>query len=152
MREPRFLGVIGSIKFVEGFTEDTVLLMSSDLFTNINYEDFYLHFKDKDADMSVAAVLYTVSIPYGIFVLDGREIKGVKEKPIYGYYANAGIYLINKELLSLIPDDVFFNSTDFMDMLSSMNKKDIRFPITGYWLDISKHEEYAKAQELVKHL
>ena len=61
--EPRFLGTIGSVKFIEKFYNDTILVMNSDLFTDINYEDFYLHFKEHDADMSVAAVPYTVSVP-----------------------------------------------------------------------------------------
>ena len=150
--EPKYLGTIGSVKFVESFRHDTVLVMNSDLFTNIDYEDFYLHFQKNDADMSVAAVPYSVSVPYGIFELDGRDIHGVKEKPIYNYYANAGIYLIKKHLLDLIPDGTFYNATDFMEMLIRGKKKVVRFPITGYWIDIGKHEDYKRAQELVKHL
>ncbi|WP_287683470.1 sugar phosphate nucleotidyltransferase, partial [Bacteroides sp.] len=79
VREPHFLGTIGSVKFVDTFYNDTVLVMNSDLFTNIDYEDFYLHFSQNDADMSVAAVPYVVKVPYGVFNLDGREIKGVIE-------------------------------------------------------------------------
>src|SRR5574344_1688283 len=90
VREPKFLGTMGSIKFIDKFYNDTVLVMNSDLFTNINYEDFYLHFKEHNADMSVAAVPYTISVPYGIFDLDGRNLKGIIEKPTYNYYANAG--------------------------------------------------------------
>lgn len=152
VREPRYLGTMGSVKFVDTFCNDTVLVMNSDLFTNINYEDFYLHFKENDADMSVAAVPYSVSVPYGIFELNGREIEGVREKPTYNYYANAGIYLIRRELLDMIPEDTFFNATDFIEMLIREKMKVIRFPITGYWIDIGKHEDYKKAQELVKHL
>ena len=81
VREPKYLGTIGSIRFVEKFYNDVVLVMNSDIFTNINYEDFYLHFKEHDADMSVAAVPYTVSGPYGIFDLEGRNIQGLIEKP-----------------------------------------------------------------------
>ena len=92
----------------------TVLVMNSDLFTNIDFEDFFLHFCQHDADMSVAAVPYVVKVPYGVFNLEGREIKGVTEKPTISYYANAGIYLIKRKLLDLIPDDIFFNATDFM--------------------------------------
>lgn len=150
--EPQYLGTIGSIKFVETFYNDTVLVMNSDLFTNIDYEDFYLHFKNHDADMSVAAVPYSISVPYGIFELDGRNIEGVREKPTYNYYANAGIYLIKKKLLEEIPNNIFFNATDFMEMLIREKMKVVRFPITGYWIDIGKHEDYKKAQELVKHL
>lgn len=152
VREPRFLGTIGSIQFVETFHNDTILLMNSDLFTNIDYEDFYIHFINNDADMSVAAVPYSVNIPYGIFELEGREIQGVKEKPIYNYYANAGIYLIKKKHLDKIPKDTFFNATDFMEALIKEGHRVIRFPLMGYWIDIGKHEDYRKAQDLVKHL
>ena len=37
IREPQYLGTIGSIRYVECFHHDTVLVMNSDLFTNINY-------------------------------------------------------------------------------------------------------------------
>ncbi len=152
VREPKFLGTIGSIKFVRDFYNDTVLVMNSDLFTNINYEDFYLHFKEHDAEMSVAAVPYTVSVPYGIFDLKGRDIQGLIEKPTYNYYANAGIYLIKKSALEEIPEDTFFNATDLIEKLIAESKKVIRFPLNGTWIDIGNPQEYQKANELVKHL
>ena len=152
VREPKYLGTMGSVKFVDSFENDTVLVMNSDLFTNIDYEDFYLHFLQNEADMAVAAVPYSVNIPYGIFELTGRDIQGVKEKPTYNYYANAGIYLIRKELFDLIPDDTFFNATDLIELLISANRKVIRFPLTGYWIDIGKPADYQKAQELFIHL
>lgn len=152
VREPKYLGTIGSIKFVKEFYNDTVLVMNSDLFTNINYEDFYLHFKEHDAEMSVAAVPYTVSVPYGIFDLDGREIHGLIEKPTYNYYANAGIYLIKRRALDEIPGDTFFNATDLIEKLIVEGKKVIRFPLNGTWIDIGNPQEYQKANELVKHL
>ena len=152
VREPNYLGTIGSIRFVKEFHHDTILVMNSDLFTNIDYEDFYLHFKEHDADMSVAAVPYDVSIPFGIFELDGRDIKGIKEKPSYHYYANAGIYLIKKDVLKYIPQNKFFNATDLIEKLIKQQMNVIRFPITGYWIDIGQHSELQKAEELIKHL
>lgn len=152
VREPKFLGTIGSIRFVKEFYNDTVLVMNSDLFTNINYEDFYLHFKEHDAEMSVAAVPYTVSVPYGIFDLEGREIHGLIEKPTYNYYANAGIYLIKRRALDEIPDDTFFNATDLIEKLITEGKRVIRFPLNGTWIDIGNPQEYQKAQDLVNHL
>ena len=126
--------------------------MNSDLFTNINYEDFYLHFKEHNAEMSVAAVPYTVSVPYGIFDLAGRDIQGLIEKPTYNYYANAGIYLIKRSALDEIPDDTFFNATDLIEKLIAEGKKVIRFPLNGTWIDIGNPQEYQKANELVKHI
>lgn len=153
VREPKFLGTIGSIKFVENFYNDTVLVMNSDLFTNINYEDFFLHFKEHDADMSVAAVPYSVQVPYGIFKIeDRRNITGLVEKPTYDYYANGGIYLIKKSALDLIPEDTFFNATDLIEALIAAGRKVIRFPLNGTWIDIGNPQEYKRANELVGHL
>ncbi len=152
VREPKYLGTIGSVNFVDAFYNDAILVMNSDLFTNIDYEDFYIHFVEHDADMSIAAVPYSVSIPYGVLDLEGRSVRGIHEKPTYNYYANAGIYLIKRDLLQLIPEDTFFNATDLIELLIHYKKKVVRFPIAGYWIDIGKHEDYRKAEELVKHL
>lgn len=152
VREPQFLGTIGSIHFVKQFHNDTVLVMNSDLFTDVDYEDFYLHFRQHNADMSVAAVPYTVSIPYGIMDLDGRDLKGLIEKPRYNYYANAGIYLIKKECLKVIPDGKFYNATDMIEDLIKQGSRVIRYPITGNWIDIGNPQEYQKACDLAKHI
>lgn len=152
VREPKFLGTIGSIRFVPEFFNDTVLVMNSDLFTNINYEDFYLHFKEHDADMSVAAVPYDVDIPLGILNLDGRNITGLSEKPHFGYYANAGIYLIKKSALDLIPEDTMFHSTDLVESLIAAGRKVIRFPLNGMWIDIGTPQEFRRANDMVKHM
>ncbi len=152
VREPKFLGTIGSIRFVPKFYNDTVLVMNSDVFTNIDYEDFFLHFQQHDAEMSVAAIPYNVAIPYGIFDLDGRNIKGLIEKPKYNYYANAGIYLIKRGALDEIPVDTMFHATDLVEKLISEGKKVIRYPLNGTWIDIGNPQEYQKAQDLVKHL
>lgn len=151
-KEPKFLGTIGSIKFVEGFHNDTILVMNSDLFTNIDYEDFYLHFKEHNADMSIAAIPYDVSIPYGILDLDGRYVKGLLEKPHYNYYANAGIYLMKKSVLSEIPSDTFFNATDLIESLIQKHLNVIRYPLNGTWIDIGNPQEYRKAQDLIRHI
>lgn len=153
VREGKFLGTIGSLEIIDDWHNDTILLMNSDLFTNIDFESFYIHFKKHNADMSVAAVPYNINIPYGIFEIENtREIKGVKEKPSFYYYANAGIYLIKRELLSLIPKDTFYNATDFMDKLIELGKKVIRFPIAGYWIDIGKPDDFKNVQEFARNL
>ncbi len=152
VREPKFLGTIGSIKFVENFYNDTVLVMNSDLFTNINYEDFFLHFQQHDAEMLLAAVPYDISIPYGILDLDGHDILGLIEKPKFNYYANAGIYLIKRHALDEIPTNTFFNATDLVEKLIAENKKVIRYPLAGYWIDIGNPDEYYKACEMAKHI
>lgn len=153
VREPEFLGTIGAAQLVKKFYNDTILIMNSDLFTNIDFEDFYLHFLENGADMSAAAVPYSVSVPYGIFQLERHNVKGILEKPTYNYYANAGIYLIKRSVLeNMLPKQIFFNATDFMEKLISSNHKVIRYPLSGYWIDIGNKDQLAKAREIAKHI
>lgn len=152
VEEEQFFGTIGALKLVKKFHNDTILVMNSDLLTNIDFEDFYLHFQEHDAMMSAAAIPYTISVPYGIFDLEGRNIKGVSEKPVYNLYANAGIYLLKKKALDYIPDKKMFNATDLITSLASAGQTVIRYPLSGLWIDIGTPDEYRKAQELVKHL
>jgi NDP-sugar pyrophosphorylase family protein len=102
--------------------------------------------------MMVAVIKYPLKVPYAIFETEGPHIKAFREKPEYTYYANTGIYLFKRDLLKYIPDDSFFNATDFMDSLLEKKYKLSYYPITSYWLDIGNHEDFKKAQEDIKHL
>jgi len=152
VREPKFLGTMGAVKMISQFNHDTILVMNSDLFTNIDLEEFYLHFLESTADFSVAAIPYSVAVPYGIFELSNDRIVGLREKPTYNYYANGGVYLFKRELLNLIPEDTFFDATDLIEKLIAKGFNVVRFPIIGYWIDIGKHEDFKKVQEFVQHL
>jgi dTDP-glucose pyrophosphorylase len=151
--ETEFLGTIASVKLTDDYKYETLLVMNSDLLTNIDFYDFYQSFLNEEADMAIASTTYHVDIPYAVMETNGgSQISSLKEKPRYTYYSNAGIYLIKKELLDLIPEGVFYNVTDLIDRLLELNKKVVSFPIMGYWLDIGKHEDFKKAQDDIKHL
>lgn len=151
--EDKPMGTMGSVKLCNQKEHDYILIMNSDLLTTIDYEAFYKTFIESDADMAVATTSYYVEVPYGVLEVDGQnQVNSLKEKPRYTYYSNAGIYLVKRELLNMIPDGEFYNVTDLMDSLIKYDKKLVSFPIHGYWLDIGKHEDYLKAQEDIKFL
>jgi dTDP-glucose pyrophosphorylase len=145
------LGTLGCLSLIENIKQDSLLVINSDVFSSIDFEDFYLNFINSNADMAVASIPYSVDIPYAIMELNENQITSFKEKPKNTYYANAGIYLIKKVNISAIPKNSFFNATDLMNYLIA-NGKLIHHPITGYWIDIGKHDDYNKAKEIIKHL
>lgn len=150
--EERFLGTAGALSLIDNFYNDTVLLMNSDILTNIDYEDFFRVFVEKNADVMVASIPYVVNLPYAVFESENNIVKSFKEKPNYTYYANAGIYLIKKELLNIVPKDVLYNATDLMDDVIKKGCKLLHYPIRGYWLDIGKHEDFDQAQKDIAHI
>ncbi|MEM6377523.1 MAG: nucleotidyltransferase family protein [Bacteroidota bacterium] len=146
------LGTMGALSLISGFKNDYVLVMNSDLLTDINFEELYLELSEKGGDMIVASHPYEVNVPYGVLESNGDVIVQLKEKPTYTYYANAGIYLFKKELISLVPKGEFFDAPHFIDLLIQKDKKVMHYPILGYWLDIGKHNDYEKAQRDIKHI
>jgi len=140
------LGTIGAVKQIKSFHNDYILVMNSDLLTNINLEEMFDELSSHNADMIIATTDYQVQIPYGVVESNGNQITALKEKPTYTYFSNAGIYIFKRKLIDLIPSHSFFNATDFLDKLIAENKKVLHYPITGYWLDIGKHVDFEKAQ------
>jgi dTDP-glucose pyrophosphorylase len=152
IHEDTKLGTIGAVSKVNEYKNDFVLVMNSDLLTNIDYEDFFNEFELKNADFTVATTPYNVNIPYAILETENENILSFKEKPTFTYYSNAGIYLVKRKHLEKIPKDSFFNATDFIDLLIKESKKVTYYPILGYWLDIGQIDDFNKAQKDIHHI
>ena len=150
--EDKPLGTAGALSLVNEFETEHILLLNSDLFTNVNFEDMYLKLINENADMVVASKEYKVDIPFAVFDCEGEQVSSFKEKPTYLYHSNAGIYIFKKELISKIPKNSNFDITDLMDLLIKDKGKLIHDPIRGYWIDIGKPIDYKNAQDFIKHI
>ncbi len=146
------LGTAGALSLVHNFVHDCILMMNSDLLTNIDFEEFYLFFEEHDADLAVACIPYQVNVPYAVMETENLVVTGFKEKPTYTHYSNAGIYLMKREVAELIPSNQHFNATDLMEKLINDGKKVVSYPFMGYWLDIGRHEDFEKAQRDINNL
>jgi dTDP-glucose pyrophosphorylase len=146
------LGTAGALSLVKDFQTDHILLINSDVFTNIDFEDLYLEMLDSKAEMAVASTEYKVDIPYAVFETSGNMVKKFKEKPSYIYQSNAGIYILNRSLIDEIPKNKFYDITDLMDKIVDEERKLVYNPIVGYWIDIGKPSDYEYAQNFIKHL
>ncbi|MFT6745850.1 MAG: dTDP-glucose pyrophosphorylase [Glaciecola sp.] len=153
IEEDEPLGTLGCLSLIKDIAEENLLVMNSDLLTNIDFEYFYNFFIEKQADMLLASVPYKVSVPYAVLETENQAVKSFSEKPTYTYYSNGGIYLIKTKLKSRLKKGVFYNATDLMEsVIQELGSSLIHFPILDYWLDIGKHQDFTKAQEDIKRL
>ena len=151
IRENKPLGTAGSLSKIKKIKTDKLLIINSDLFTDINFEDMYLNLISNKADMVIASKEYVVNVPYGIFENDNFNVNSLIEKPTYKYNLNAGVYILNKKLINKVPKNKYFDITQLIEKLLEQNKKVIHFPILGYWIDIGKPEDLKMAERLFKH-
>lgn len=146
------MGTIGAVSKISGFRHEYVLVTNSDILTDLDYEDFFIEFLKSGAELSVVTIPYHVNVPYAVLEMSGGQVMNFKEKPTYTFYSNGGIYLMKRSVVELIPKEERFDATDLLSRLISGGRKVHSYPLRGYWLDIGKPEDFAKAQDDVKHL
>ncbi|WP_311325820.1 nucleotidyltransferase family protein [Capnocytophaga sputigena] len=146
------LGTAGALALINNLSFEYILLMNSDLFTNVNFESLYLKLINENADMAVASTEYKVDIPYAVFETKEGRVTNFKEKPSFIYHSNAGVYILKRSLISKIEKGKYCDITDVMEQLVTEGGKLVYDPIIGYWIDIGKTVDYEHAQEFIKHL
>ncbi len=151
VRENQPLGTIGSAALVKLPSEGETIVMNSDLLTNVSFEEMYLWHKAENADITIAAIPYNVSVPYAILSTEGSNVKALEEKPSYSYYANAGIYIISNRLLTSLPIDNRTDATDLIEKAIAEGLNVVYFPISGMWIDIGSPADFRHASELMEH-
>lgn len=151
VRESMPLGTIGAASLIDMPEEGNTIVMNSDLLTTISFEEMYLHHTDNNADITIAAVPYNVSVPYAILSTSDNRVTALEEKPSYAYYANAGIYIISNRLLRGLPQGVRTDATDLIEQAIGNGLTVTYFPISGTWIDIGSPVDFAHAQELMRH-
>jgi NDP-mannose synthase len=142
-KEP--LGTAAPIRHIKNLDE-TFLMMNGDILTDLNFRDLFdLHIK-KQADLTVAAHKRTQNVNYGIleYTSDGMLTKFL-EKPSYKFNVSMGIYILSHKIISLIPDQGYFDFPDLVQNLLIEKRKIYCFPYKGYWMDIGRPDDYEQA-------
>ena len=140
------LGTAGSLSKLKNLSNDIIILMNSDILTNINYEKLCVFFENKKADLAVVTIPYKVNIPYAILDVKSEKIKGLKEKPSYTYYSNGGIYMFRKDILKFIPKNQKFDATELIELLIKKRKNVVSYILNDYWIDIGNKTDLEKAR------
>ncbi len=151
VEEEKPLGTIGAAALVPRSPEGDTLVMNSDLLTTINIEGMYLRHVSENADITVAAIPYVVSVPYAILSTDGVRVKALEEKPTYSHFANAGIYIFSNRVLNALSPDERTDATDLIEAAIKEGMTVAYYPVNGTWIDIGSHADFRHAEELMKH-
>ena len=145
--ENKPLGTAGSISLLKNIPKLPVLIMNSDLLTKINFESLINYHNDQMCAATVCVRDHEVKIPYGIVETKDGLIRKIEEKPKKKFFINAGIYVIEPELIKNIATNKHLNMTDFLQNQVDNDKKIGIFPIHEYWLDIGHRESFEQAKK-----
>ena len=141
------LGTAGSLGLLPDNLPDLpIIIMNGDLLTKVDFKHLLDFHSDNNADATMCVREYDFQVPYGVVAIDEGGIREIKEKPIHKFFVNAGIYVLNKNLINKVDGKSFLNMTDFLE--KELNYGGVNaFPIHEYWLDIGRIEEYEQANQ-----
>jgi len=150
LKEDYPLGTAGGIKLMKR-TDNPFLVINGDIITNVPFQEMLNFHRKHHALITVGVRKYDVEVPFGVVELDEVHVNHIREKPSFNFFINAGAYLLEPEVCDFIPSGRHFDMTELIQRLIDAGKVVVSFPIMEYWLDIGRHEDYAKAQEDVRN-
>lgn len=143
------LGTGGSIRLIKKPINVPFIVTNCDTLIDIDYLDLLNYHRDSGNAISVVAALKNTVIPYGVFeVGQSGEIESIKEKPVISSLINTGMYIVNPELIDLIPENVMFHMPDLLDLVRQKGGKIGLFPIgEDAFLDMGEFAEMKRMEE-----
>ncbi len=140
------LGTAGALAGLRG-GGDPLLVINGDILTAVDYGAMLDFHREHEATITVGVRKYEMSVPFGVLDVEGAAVTGLREKPSYSLFINAGIYLLEPSVLDLIPEKKRSDMTELIQsVLDSGTGKVISFPIHEYWIDIGQLQDYMRAQ------
>lgn len=146
VREDQPLGTGGALGLIEK-PDEPVLVINGDILTQVDFRALYAFHHGQKAEMTVGVRRYEMQVPYGVVDCDGPIIRGLREKPQVSFFVNAGIYLLEPSVFDFIEWNQHLNITDLVKQLIDAGRTVASYPISEYWLDIGRHEDYLRAQQ-----
>ena len=144
-------GTAGAVKLLEDKLTETFIVASGDVLADINVASLLKEHKNSGAAATMALTTVENPIEFGIVGLDETgAVNRFKEKPseeeVFSNLINAGIYVLNREVLDYVPKGEKFDfSKQLFPALLNDGKKIQGSVLEGMWIDIGRPADLLKA-------
>jgi dTDP-glucose pyrophosphorylase len=144
VEEDDYMGTAGSLSLLNGKVEEAFFVLNCDTILNADYSDIMKWHKEQNNLMTLVGCHREIKVPYGILELDRGVLKSFVEKPNYDVIINTGIYILEPEILRMIPSN---KSMDMNTLIANVSKKGkvSVYPVHDGWLDVGQWKEYKKS-------
>ncbi len=146
LREKERMGTVGALGLLPERPAHPLIVMNGDVLTKANFQYLLDFHQSHRAKATMCVRDYHFQVPYGVVKTDQHRLIGIDEKPVQQFFVNAGIYVLEPEILDLIPYDAYLDMPDLFEELFKQGRETIVFPIHEYWMDIGKIDDLERAR------
>jgi len=143
--ESQPMGTAGSLRLLPKEVESPFLLINGDLLTKFDLKHILRFHEEHSASASLGVREYIETIPFGVVKLDGIDLCGFEEKPSYRRFVNAGVYVLDAQLLDLLGSLQFADAPTLLQNAKLAGHRVVACPIHEYWIDIGMPETLKQA-------
>ena len=105
IEEDERLGTAGSLRLLpEIQNSHPIIVMNGDVLTKVNLDHFLDFHASNHSKATMGVREYNFQVPYGVLKLDYHRIVQIEEKPVHNFFVNAGIYVLDQDILACLPD------------------------------------------------
>jgi dTDP-glucose pyrophosphorylase len=145
LHEDQRLGTAGPLALMPEPPTKPILVMNGDLLTKVNFHhllDFHVRHR---AQATMCIREYDFQIPFGVVKTKNHLLTEISEKPSHKFFVNAGIYVLEPEVLGHIPPNRYFDMPSLFERILAAKQTATVFPIREYWLDIGRLDDFERA-------
>lgn len=143
------LGTGGSLRLIDKQFTSPIIITNCDTLIDADYGEILQFHKESGNAMTIVASLKNTIIPYGVIHMQEHGmIESMEEKPVLSHFINTGMYVMDPEYISLIPEGISYHMTQLAQQMIDKELKVGVYPISeNSFLDMGEFEEMKKMEE-----
>lgn len=143
--EDKPLGTAGSLKLLPTTVDKPFLILNGDVLSRLNYRHVLQFHIDHHSTATLCVRDYSIDVPFGVVQNNGYVFTGIHEKPTYKYNVNAGIYVVDPSLLSLLNINEACDMPTLIHRANQAGRTVSVCPVHEYWIDVGRPDTFKAA-------
>lgn len=144
----RPLATAGQLKTAEKFIDDTFVCMYGDSIFDFNLRNMINQHKKKKSFVTMSLYEYKTNLPYGVIEITKTDkVVAWNEKPEIKANINMGCYVMEPEIMNMIPKNIPYGMDDVIKKAMARKKLVSSIVSKKGFLDIGNKTSYKKANQ-----
>lgn len=146
LREDKPLGTAGCLRLIEENLKAPLIVMNGDLLTKVNFGHMLDYHVENEAKVTMGVREYDFQVPFGVVHIENRRVRIIEEKPQHKFFVNAGIYVLDPDVMTYAPPEGPVDMPDLINSIAGDNQPVSVFPLREYWVDIGRIDDFHQAR------
>lgn len=143
------LGTAGAVKNASRYADEPFFLLNGDVLTDMDLSSMMALHRQKGASATIATV--NLPSPYGVLECEDSLVREFREKPELPYRINAGIYVLDPEVVEEAPKKGSLERDVFPEFAAREQVHCFHAP-NAAWKDIGTHKDLDRTEEMIPEL